>query len=272
MKSKHIAIICAIFTVIAIGGIFGKEFINYEAKAKQEKRLVAMPRLNVFFIGNSYTFFNDLPLMVSHIAASYKENPINIRVGMYAHGGWSLHKLWDGRTGHDTALLKQKWDIVVLQETSMETLLPEWRYGMQEYMIKWNKLIRSLGAQPYVYETWARKPGSYWYTTFDGHDILVSPEYMQKTVDYYTNMLAKYIHAPVVPVGDYFAYCRDLPGAPELYFHDGTHPSLAGDYLVALLFARALTHHRAEDATYIPPGLSKADAAFIVKCASYGEP
>jgi hypothetical protein len=64
--------------------------------------------------------------------------------------------------------------------------------------------------------------------------------------------------------------CEDQPGAPDFYNRDGTHPNFAGDYLVALLFYRALTGHKPDHVAYVAPGLTPEQAALIKKCASYG--
>lgn len=270
MKSYLPLIIVALVIAAVLGNQYYKKHEAETRAAAKAAAIRKMPKLEILFVGNSYTFTNDLPHMIANVAASDPAHPVNIEVGMFTHGNYSLRKLW-AMKGREKMLHLRPWNIVVIQETSMETLVPEWQQDMQQYMIQWNQAISDLGAHTIVYETWARKPGSYWYTTHPEHDLFVSPAYMQQQVDTITNMLAKYIRAPVVPVGDYFAYCRDLPGAPQLYRNDGTHPSLAGGYLTALLFNRIITHNRPEDVTYVPPGLPPATAKFIVKCASYGE-
>ena len=45
--------------------------------------------LRILFIGNSHTYFNDMPFMVSEMA---REDGILCEVTMIAHGGWFLEQ------------------------------------------------------------------------------------------------------------------------------------------------------------------------------------
>ena len=47
-------------------------------------------RLRLLFVGNSHTFFNDMPEMV---AERFREDGYDCEVAMIAHGGWSLGQL-----------------------------------------------------------------------------------------------------------------------------------------------------------------------------------
>ena len=44
-------------------------------------------RLRLLFVGNSHTFFNDMPEMV---AERFRKDGYDCEVAMIAHGGWSL--------------------------------------------------------------------------------------------------------------------------------------------------------------------------------------
>ena len=117
----------------------------------------ATPVLHIYFLGDSYTFFFDLPHMVAAVAASDTVNPVDIEPEMVAKGNIKLAKLWDDPEAQ-AMLHSRHWDYVVLQEHSMQTLRPEWIQLMHQSMIDWNTAIRRSGAKPIVYETWA--PGS----------------------------------------------------------------------------------------------------------------
>ncbi len=228
------------------------------------------PTIWVFFLGNSYTFFHDLPHMIAAVAASDTQNPVNIQTVMAAEGNHTLDELWN-ETEPRTLYLSHHFDWMVLQEHSMQTLIPEWIPVMQRGMINWSNLARKSGTQPIVYETWSRKPGSDWYDPAKyPNSGMINPEQMQMQIDRVTNAVAAQIKAPVVPVGDYWAACRPLKGAPEIYAPDATHPNVVGTYLIALLFYRYLTGHSLEHVTYVASGIGTESARFLKKCASYG--
>src|ERR1041385_4583116 len=68
----------------------------------------------VLFIGNSYTFVNDLPNTFAKLA---KAGGHKVEVGMAAQGGWTLSQhLQSSETL--SALNSKNWNYVVLQEQS----------------------------------------------------------------------------------------------------------------------------------------------------------
>lgn len=249
---------------------FDLKGFNLDARYPHYDLPPGAPELHVYFIGDSYTFVNNLPQMLAAVAASDTVNPVDIETGMVAVGNNTLDQLWQNQAAHDT-LRSQHWDYVVLQEHSMQTLHPEWVQIMHTAMTRWNEEIRQAGAKPIVYITWARKPGSDWYDVnkYPGAGF-GDPVSMQNQIDKVTNYFASEIGASIVPVGDYWATCGDQTGIPDFYNADGTHPSLAGDYLISLLFYRALTGHKPANVSYVPPGVSLEQAQLLIKCASYG--
>src|SRR5665213_1499552 len=72
------------------------------------------PNIRVMFIGNSYTFTNNLGDVVAGIAASQKDGP-TIAPTIVARGG--AHLDWHLKNGPAMSLLQAGgWDYVVLQE------------------------------------------------------------------------------------------------------------------------------------------------------------
>ncbi len=122
--------------------------------------------------------------------------------------------------------------------------------------------IRNAGAMPLLYETWQREPGSRWYTdpqTAYFHNA----RYMEQMIHYQTLKLASKQKIGVVPVGPAWEALLDMkPGFP-LYMADGSHPSLTGTYLVAMMFYHELIKKDVTTAEFIPTGIDPANAAYI---------
>ena len=76
------------------------------------------PKPRVLFVGNSLTYVNNVPNLVKAFA---REAGVSIDVTMRAEPDWSLqdHAL----SGRTRSLLKQRWDVVVLQQGT--SMLPE---------------------------------------------------------------------------------------------------------------------------------------------------
>src|SRR5262245_48624949 len=149
--------------------------------------------LRVLFIGNSYTYVNDLPKMVAALASAGKQRPI--QHDRETPGGCTLEKHWkDGK-----ALKKIQagpWDYIVMQEHSLRPLTD--RPRMFEYAAKLNAEIGKQKAHTLLYQTWARQN---------------TPEKQPELSKAYLD-LGKELRARVAPVG--MAWERALKEDPKL--------------------------------------------------------
>jgi hypothetical protein len=173
--------------------------------------------LHVLFIGNSYTYGNDLPGIVAQLLSA---RGIKLEHESVTVGGASLEKHWtEGKAAE--AIRKQKWDYVVLQEQSARPI------GNREAMFKaarqFQTEIAKAGAKTLLYETWAAK---------------ASPDEQPKLTEAYET-LGREIGGTVVPAGE--AWKKAIAAGFELHWTDGRHPNREGSYLTACLFVVALT-------------------------------
>jgi len=186
--------------------------------------------IRVLFIGNSYTYFNNLPEMFGKLAQS-RGHAVETR--MCAPGGWRLKDHWE-RGEAPNALHQGKWDFVVLQEQSTlgsnYYLEGKARISSDQlfrpYAQRWAAEVRSVGAVPMFYLTWARK---------------ATPE-DQAQLNYVYMSAAKENGARVAPVGIAWETVRKQDPSLELFYVDGSHPSPAGTYLAACTIYAAIFH------------------------------
>src|SRR4051794_6643448 len=110
----------------------------------------AKEEIHVLFIGNSFTYYHDLPKMIADLAKAGKQRPLHH--DRETPGGCTFEKHWkDGK-----ALAKiqaRKWDFVVLQDHSQAAL--QKRESMFEHGKKFNAEISKQGAKTILYQTWA---------------------------------------------------------------------------------------------------------------------
>jgi hypothetical protein len=186
----------------------------------------------ILFIGNSYTYFNDLPAIVSNLA-QYR-NQCTIQARMVAPGGWRLKDHWEKGIARQL-LDAEKWDFVVLQDQS-SLGMDYWVEGkdhvnndevFQPYAEKWAAAVHAKGAMPVFFLTWA------------GRD---APE-DQPALSYAYSRAAKETRSLLVPVGiAWEAVRREHPEIGLFYEGHGSHPSPAGSYLAACVFYAAIFH------------------------------
>ncbi len=178
--------------------------------------------LKVLFVGNSYTYFWNLPQTVQAMA---EEQGIPIITRQSTAGGQSLKNHWNGDKELRTRELisNNKWDYVILQNHSMSTIdTPE---EFAEYGKKFIDLARESGATPLLYMTWAREK---------------TPE-TQRIISKGYEKLGKKQKIEVVPVGVIWSKIREKYPEYHLFVDDGSHPSVLGTYLIANVFYAFLT-------------------------------
>lgn len=177
---------------------------------------LSIPPIRVLFIGNSYTFYNDLPVQLQQIAASMRETR-TIQTERVVVGGRSLKQHWEDTVAL-AAVRRGGWDYVILQEHSLGALnAPD---TMRKYIGLFNQEIRKTGAQTVLYMTWARQH---------------RPESQDTIARMYTG-IGREIRALVAPVGLAWQRVRREYPAIVLFDPDGTHPSPEGSYLAACMF------------------------------------
>ena len=166
--------------------------------------------LAILFIGNSHTYFNDMPLMVQRCA---EDAGYDCRVTMIAHGGWFLAQHAEEPDVRFNVLYGH-YDYVVLQEHA-HPFGPVEKF--REAAIKLNQMIRQAGSIPVIYETWARKS---------------EPEAQAQMNDTHRH-IAEEIGALLAPVGEnWWLYQQSRPDL-EVYADDGAHASPAGSDFAA---------------------------------------
>ena len=115
----------------------------------------------ILFIGNSFTYFNNMPFILQQLAAAAGTE---VYTRMVAYGGFHLADYLDmENTAHAEvmeALFSSGWDAVVLQEQSHTPYTN--KPAFIDSVDKWSKLIEGTcpGAAVYLYQTWSYKEGS----------------------------------------------------------------------------------------------------------------
>ncbi len=166
--------------------------------------------LSILFIGNSHTYYNDMPLMVKQRA---EDEEYTCRVTMIAHGGWFLAQ-HAAEPDVRFNILYGNYDYVVLQEHA-HPFGPKEKY--LDAVITLNRMIREAGSTPILYECWAKKN---------------EPE-NQALMNEAHQEAAEKTGALLAPVGEnWWSYLKSWPNL-EMYAEDGAHASPAGSDFAA---------------------------------------
>ena len=218
----------------------------------------------VLFIGNSYTYVNDLPLLLSNAAQSagdsviYDSNCIGgSTLQLHSTNSTTLQKIAQG-----------DFDFVVLQEQSQLPSFPisQVQSSVYPYAQQLDSLINDANSctETVFYMTWGRKNGDAsncpnWppVCTYSGMDSLLRLRYMQMANDN---------NAIISPVGAVWRHIRNNYPNIELYNADESHPSLEGSYAAACTFYSILFRKNPSQISFIST-LDSTDASNIRNAA-----
>ena len=238
------------------------------------------PPLKVLFIGNSYTYVNDLPSLIISLADAGGRK---MEVGQHLVGGRTLEQHVRDKQAIEK-IRERNWDIVVLQEHSLQPILN--RDSMAKYAGILNEEIKKHGAKTVLYLTWARQDIP---QMQEGASISTSPDYARAI--YKTSGLdgkidfaqwrqqhasglagglngayfdiAKQLNADVAPVGMAWRTALAKNPALVLYQADESHPAAEGSYLAACVFYASLLGKSPVGL----PGELKKDGKILVRIA-----
>ena len=206
--------------------------------------------VRVLFLGNSYTYVNDLPTVFRDLARSGGRN---VETSMVANGGETLaqHAASPDSLG---AIRGSRWQFVVLQEQSeIPALASAWQTQMFPPAETLVAAIRSAAATPILLETWAHRDG----LPDQGLDYAA----MQAAITQGYRSLGAALGVAVAPAGDTWQTVLRTNPTIALWQADGSHPSPAGTYLAAcVLYDRIfdMSPVGISDTGGLPPDVARA--------------
>ncbi|MCC6384287.1 MAG: PKD domain-containing protein [Bacteroidia bacterium] len=227
-------------------------FLSHSLTGQQTKR--------VLFIGNSYVYSNNLPLMVSKLAAAHLDTMI---FDSNTPGGYTFQN----HSTNATTLSKiaaGNWDYVVLQEQSQLPAFPPAQVATQclPYAALLDSLIHAADscAETVFFMTWGRKYGDA--SNCASYPPICTYEGMQERLRESYLMMGQQNLATVAPVGCAWREVRKQNLPFDLYVADESHPSVYGSYLAACIFYSAFFKKPVTSLSYTA-GIPVSEAALI---------
>jgi PKD repeat protein len=220
----------------------------------------------ILFIGNSYTYVNDLPNTLVNIALSMGDT---IVVDNSTPGGYTFNS-------HSTDVNTQNkiklgnWDYIVLQEQSQIPSFDPSQVATDcyPYAKKLCDTIKKYNpcGEILFYMTWGRKNGDA--SNCASYPPICTYAGMQQRLrDSYLEMCDTN-NATCSPVGAVWRNYRASYPLVELYNADESHPSVNGTYLAACTFYSTIYHKSTIGATFVLGGVNSNDATTIQTVSS----
>ncbi|MFC1640409.1 hypothetical protein ACFL3B_06570 [Gemmatimonadota bacterium] len=169
--------------------------------------------ISVLFIGNSLTYSNDLPGMLTALIEDAGLGPAQIE--SFASPNYGLEDHWVLGNARE-AIGLGPWDVVVLQQGPSAT---EGRPSLLEYSQLFAEEAAVVGARTALYMVWPSAAREF---DFDG------------VAESYT-MAAELVSGLLFPVGEAWRLAWDRDPDLALYGPDGFHPTEPATYLAAMV-------------------------------------
>ena len=190
--------------------------------------------IRILFIGNSYTYYNNMPAMVQATASS---QGVKLTCQQATIGGYTLRKhLNNGKTIN--AIKEGGWNYIVIQEQSELPSLNTEKVIAKVYSAarSMDSIIRAYNKNARIiwYMTWGRKDGSTKYGK--NYPIIATYSGMQQRIKTSYLELSYLFDGWCAPVGMAWERVRLEMPTCELYQKDKSHPSKAGSFLASQVF------------------------------------
>ena len=208
----------------------------------------------MLFVGNSLTYWNDLPLIVQSLADSAGEASLAVMTVAFPDYNLDDHR---AEGSAERAIALGGWEVVVLQQGPSS--LPENRAQLRASVGALTGQIRAVSAAPALYAVW---PQSSRRGDFDA------------AIESY-ELAAQDVNGLLFPVAAAWLAAWGRDPTLALYSPDGLHPSMAGSYLAALVMYGVLFDRspvglpaRVRLASGTEVGVSAAVAAVLQEAAA----
>jgi len=213
------------------------------------------PATRVLMIGNSLTYYNDLPGLLQQFSAR-EATPIYIESITTPFASLQFH--WN--LGVAPARIRDKhWDYVILQDFSRRPVTDP-QNSLNDFT-RFADLAHANGAKVIIFENWPR----------EGHDSDAAA-----LAQSYQNILAKTAGIPA-PIGDAFEHCHTTRPDIALLLDD-RHPSDAATYLAAAVLYDTIYQKKSAalpmdlQGPKLPPSQKEALRAFADQARPPGRP
>lgn len=210
------------------------------------------PTVNIAFVGNSYTFRNNLPVVVasllhsSHVLEPEIDGSLKggYRLEQHAADPQALRLLQRGAASGDP------WDIVVVQEQSVlsgyAATNDEARQAMTKGLTTLASVAFRANAKALIldFQVWTRH-ASLWRqdsqeARMTGADPTQAHRHIREANAAAVNAARESVpgvRIQISPVGDFWKLAQETYPDLSLYEEDGSHPSITGTYLTGLIIA-----------------------------------
>ena len=248
--------------------------LNCKSQNKKETDIT-----NVLFIGNSLTYYHDMPAtvqkMINETNSDFNieqstfpgislDGHMNNIIESRSDNGVSTRKKEAGQKPEtEKKLSEKKWDVIILQEGTVRLLIPEAKeYKVENAIAAIKNLISNQDCKFIIFKTWPSKkeyPKQYCYPKHAINDSLENERYCSEEIKNleqeieliniaYNSVAEKY---GLIASDNTNKVYEVLMEYPQLnLYEDNIHPNKYGSFLNACIFYQMLSGKKAKKLKY----------------------
>ena len=222
------------------------------------------PPEHFLFLGNSFTFVNDLPKTFQGLA---KAGGYNIEAYFCGIGAASFQSLsQDLRVPLYINMFK--WKSIIIQEQSMFLSQSQSTYMKTSipYAVKLYNMFKNHTATVLLYETWGYQNGNPSFVTGLDDNYYKMQTRLWSGYNYTLETLKNIQWSPIhiSPVGQAWAVAQAQPRFKnKMWQQDGMHPKPCGTYLAAAVFYTKIFNKSPVGIKFLIKGVTAADAKIL---------
>ena len=196
-------------------------------------------KLNVLFVGNSYTSTNNLPELLKNLA---QDNQISLSYNCFTAGASRFMKHWENeQLQHEIA--SGRYDVLVLQGQSQEVAFPYGQFmdEVYPYAYKLDSLFKANNPNGRVvyFMTWGYRYGDAMNCPF--YSPFCAYETMSDELCTNYSMMASDFQSELSPIGSAWLHLFMQDSLSfDLHSADNSHPNLKGSYFSACVLYTTL--------------------------------
>jgi len=252
---KYLFALFFVLTAVSLWFFLNQPMTMHGALVRIEDLFDGRPQRRILIIGNSRTYFNDMPEMVRSISDSASD-PNKLEISLRAFPGATFEEHWsDPKT---QAVLAETWDDAIMQSESAAESSPETDKSFRTFGKLLGKALRLRSGKPRIVVNWVYGPESW----DDGDPDGSGREAYYHDNESATSELSSTFNGHTIDVAS--VWRRVEREHPEIRLtQDGNHPTVAGSYLFALLLYADLSDSDVKHISYVPSGLDPEIAATL---------
>ncbi len=233
--------------------------------------LFSQERLKVLFVGNSYTYANDLPDLIERLSHSVGKS---IESTKFLSGGAQFATHWNNNTLKER-IMEGGFDFMVIQGQSQEVAFPynQFMNAVYPYAKKLDSLFKSHNhnGQVVFFMTWGYRYGDQ--SNCPNYPPFCNYWTMSEELCNNYTLMATDFNSSVAEVGKAWQYSMKKDSTFVLHSPDNSHPHINGSYLAACVIYSKLFNDSINSSFHST--LSVPDAERLQQISnriSFGEP